>query len=96
MDPDELVETMKKKIKEEVMDEEENERSDEQEGPSDREEPVKQRLDTMVMEKNGWLTQAGMCLTLNQPSSGEYQMFGSHCDVKNGAQRWVFEKLESF
>lgn len=55
------------------------------------------RPDTMVVEKNGWLTQGGMCLTVNQgASSGDWLIFGSHCDVKNGAQRWLFEKLNSF
>ncbi|EFP04945.1 hypothetical protein CRE_13795, partial [Caenorhabditis remanei] len=54
------------------------------------------RPETMVMEKNGWLTQGGMCLTVNQGTSGEWLMFGSHCDLKNGAQRWIFEKLDTF
>ncbi|UMM38098.1 hypothetical protein L5515_009653 [Caenorhabditis briggsae] len=55
------------------------------------------RSNTMVVEKNGWLTQGGMCLTVTQKSpNSEYQIFGSHCDVKNGAQRWIFEKLETF
>ncbi|EGT50126.1 CBN-GLY-4 protein [Caenorhabditis brenneri] len=54
------------------------------------------RLDTMVVEHNGWLTQGGKCLTMNQSSTGEYSMFGSGCNVNNGAQRWVFEKLDTF
>lgn len=54
------------------------------------------RTDTMVVEKNGWLTQGGQCLTVNKGSSGDWLIYGSNCDVKNGAQRWLFEKLETF
>lgn len=54
------------------------------------------RPDTMVVEKNGWLTQGGKCLTVNQGSGADWLIYGAHCELNNGAQRWIFEKLDTY
>ncbi|CAI5453242.1 unnamed protein product [Caenorhabditis angaria] len=49
---------------------------------------------TFLMEHNGWLVQNGFCLTVNKKHD-EWVLYGSTCNLDIGAQRWIFENLDT-